>query len=85
MNVFFSASPLASLCNEARQSQAEDKLCLFLPVQFFFPYTLIKFDIETEEPVRNSEGLCIEVAPGEPVLRVEAALSATMLFSRSPC
>uniref|UniRef100_A0A3B3VG87 Long-chain-fatty-acid--CoA ligase n=1 Tax=Poecilia latipinna TaxID=48699 RepID=A0A3B3VG87_9TELE len=26
--------------------------------QIFFPYTLIKFDIEKEEPVRNSEGLC---------------------------
>lgn len=35
-------------------------------IQFFFPYTLIKFDIEKEEPVRNSEGLCIEVAQGEP-------------------
>ncbi|XP_029290636.1 long-chain fatty acid transport protein 2 isoform X2 [Cottoperca gobio] len=33
--------------------------------RFFFPYTLIKFDIEKEEPVRNSEGLCIEAATGE--------------------
>lgn len=38
--------------------------------RFFFPYTLIKFDIEKEEPVRNSEGLCIEVPPGETGLLV---------------
>ncbi|XP_035520311.1 hsFATP2a_ACSVL_like domain-containing protein [Morone saxatilis] len=38
--------------------------------RFFFPYTLIKFDIEKEEPVRNSEGLCIEAAIGETGLLV---------------
>ncbi|XP_019934607.2 long-chain fatty acid transport protein 2 [Paralichthys olivaceus] len=38
--------------------------------KFFFPYTLIKFDIENEEPVRNSEGLCIEAARGETGLLV---------------
>ncbi|XP_053175781.1 hsFATP2a_ACSVL_like domain-containing protein [Scomber japonicus] len=38
--------------------------------RFFFPYTLIKFDIEKEEPVRNSEGLCIEAARGETGLLV---------------
>uniref|UniRef100_A0A8C9WV24 long-chain-fatty-acid--CoA ligase n=1 Tax=Sander lucioperca TaxID=283035 RepID=A0A8C9WV24_SANLU len=37
---------------------------------FFFPFTLIKFDIEKEEPVRNSEGLCIEAARGETGLLV---------------
>uniref|UniRef100_A0A8C4EJN3 long-chain-fatty-acid--CoA ligase n=1 Tax=Dicentrarchus labrax TaxID=13489 RepID=A0A8C4EJN3_DICLA len=37
---------------------------------FFFPYTLIKFDVEKEEPVRNSEGLCIEAARGETGLLV---------------
>ncbi|KAM3869913.1 long-chain fatty acid transport protein 2 [Diretmus argenteus] len=38
--------------------------------KMFFPYTLIKFDIETEEPVRNSQGLCIEAARGETGLLV---------------
>ncbi|XP_037539509.1 hsFATP2a_ACSVL_like domain-containing protein isoform X2 [Nematolebias whitei] len=38
--------------------------------RFFFPFTLIKFDIEKEEPVRNSEGLCIKAAPGETGLLV---------------
>ncbi|XP_041853590.1 very long-chain acyl-CoA synthetase-like [Melanotaenia boesemani] len=38
--------------------------------RFFFPYTLIKFDIEKEEPVRNSEGLCIEASIGETGLLV---------------
>uniref|UniRef100_A0A6Q2YFM6 long-chain-fatty-acid--CoA ligase n=1 Tax=Esox lucius TaxID=8010 RepID=A0A6Q2YFM6_ESOLU len=35
-----------------------------------FPYTLIKFDIEKEEPVRNSNGLCIKAAKGETGLLV---------------
>nr|XP_020515764.1 very long-chain acyl-CoA synthetase-like [Labrus bergylta] len=38
--------------------------------RFFFPYTLIKFDIAKEEPVRNSEGLCIQAARGETGLLV---------------
>uniref|UniRef100_A0A7N8WL34 long-chain-fatty-acid--CoA ligase n=1 Tax=Mastacembelus armatus TaxID=205130 RepID=A0A7N8WL34_9TELE len=38
--------------------------------KFFFPYTLIKFDIEKEEPVRNSQGLCIEAARGLLVGRI---------------
>lgn len=38
---------------------------MFFLSQFFFPYTLIKFDIEKEEPIRNSEGLCIVAARGE--------------------
>uniref|UniRef100_H3D856 long-chain-fatty-acid--CoA ligase n=1 Tax=Tetraodon nigroviridis TaxID=99883 RepID=H3D856_TETNG len=38
--------------------------------RMFFPYTLIKFDIEKEEPVRNSEGLCVEAARGETGLLV---------------
>nr|XP_020477607.1 very long-chain acyl-CoA synthetase-like [Monopterus albus] len=37
---------------------------------WFFPYTLIKFDIEKEEPVRSSEGLCIKAAKGETGLLV---------------
>lgn len=41
----------------------------FLP-QFLFPYTLIKFDIEKEEPVRNSQGLCIEAATGDSPLNL---------------
>ncbi|XP_037624054.1 very long-chain acyl-CoA synthetase-like [Sebastes umbrosus] len=38
--------------------------------KFFFPFTLIKFDIEKEEPVRNSEGLCIKADVGETGLLV---------------
>ncbi|KAF6738860.1 Very long-chain acyl-CoA synthetase [Oryzias melastigma] len=38
--------------------------------RFLFPYTLIKFDIEKEEPVRNSQGLCIEASTGETGLLV---------------
>uniref|UniRef100_A0A3B3ZT79 long-chain-fatty-acid--CoA ligase n=1 Tax=Periophthalmus magnuspinnatus TaxID=409849 RepID=A0A3B3ZT79_9GOBI len=33
--------------------------------KFFFPHTLIKFDVEKEEPIRNSEGLCVKAARGE--------------------
>ncbi|XP_029379624.1 long-chain fatty acid transport protein 2 isoform X2 [Echeneis naucrates] len=38
--------------------------------RFFFPYTFIKFDIDKEEPIRNSEGLCIKAAKGETALLV---------------
>ncbi|KAJ0069224.1 hypothetical protein NL108_003113 [Boleophthalmus pectinirostris] len=38
--------------------------------KFFFPHKLIKFDVEKEEPVRNSEGLCIEASRGETGLLV---------------
>ncbi len=29
------------------------------------PVYIVKFDVETEQPVRNAEGFCIECAPGE--------------------
>uniref|UniRef100_A0A8C1R783 long-chain-fatty-acid--CoA ligase n=1 Tax=Cyprinus carpio TaxID=7962 RepID=A0A8C1R783_CYPCA len=35
-----------------------------------YPYALVKFDQEQEEPVRNAEGFCIEVAQGETGLLV---------------
>uniref|UniRef100_A0AAZ3R9K1 long-chain-fatty-acid--CoA ligase n=1 Tax=Oncorhynchus tshawytscha TaxID=74940 RepID=A0AAZ3R9K1_ONCTS len=43
-----------------------------------FPYTLIKFDIEKEEPVRNSKGLCIQAMKGE------AGLLVGKITKRSP-
>src|ERR1043166_8272374 len=30
-----------------------------------FPTKLVKFDVETEQPVRNAEGLCVACAPNE--------------------
>uniref|UniRef100_A0AAV2L1Z1 long-chain-fatty-acid--CoA ligase n=1 Tax=Knipowitschia caucasica TaxID=637954 RepID=A0AAV2L1Z1_KNICA len=38
--------------------------------KFFFPHTVIKFDVEKEEPVRNAAGLCIEASRGETGLLV---------------
>ncbi|XP_067090153.1 long-chain fatty acid transport protein 2-like [Osmerus mordax] len=38
--------------------------------RYLFPYTLIKFDIEKEEPVRNAKGLCIKATKGETGLLV---------------
>ncbi|XP_051741050.1 very long-chain acyl-CoA synthetase [Ctenopharyngodon idella] len=35
-----------------------------------FPYSLVKFDQEQEEPVRNANGFCVEVAKGETGLLV---------------
>ncbi|KAG5273707.1 hypothetical protein AALO_G00154540 [Alosa alosa] len=35
-----------------------------------FPYSLIKFDADKEEPVRNAEGLCVKAAKGETGLLV---------------
>ncbi|CAO1381785.1 unnamed protein product [Diamesa serratosioi] len=34
--------------------------------KFLYPVTLAKCDEETGEPLRNSEGLCMETQPGEP-------------------
>ncbi|XP_030578088.1 very long-chain acyl-CoA synthetase-like [Archocentrus centrarchus] len=35
-----------------------------------FPYTLVKYDTERDEPVRDADGLCIETPKGEPGLLV---------------
>ena len=43
--------------------------------QFFFPYTLIKFDFEREEPIRNSEGMCIEAATGESTTKLGSKIT----------
>lgn len=37
---------------------------LLLILQWFFPYSLIKFDVDKGEPVRDSAGFCIEAARG---------------------
>ena len=34
--------------------------------KFLYPVTLAKCDEETGEPLRNSEGFCVETQPGEP-------------------
>ncbi|NP_001020470.1 solute carrier family 27 member 2a [Danio rerio] len=38
--------------------------------KLLFPYAFLKFDPEKEEPVRGSDGLCVEAAPGETGLLV---------------
>lgn len=30
-----------------------------------FPYTLVKYDTERDEPVRGADGLCVEASTGE--------------------
>ncbi|XP_068169102.1 long-chain fatty acid transport protein 2-like [Antennarius striatus] len=34
----------------------------------FFPYTVVKYDVDEEAPVRDSSGFCIKAATGEPGL-----------------
>ncbi|XP_029951274.1 very long-chain acyl-CoA synthetase-like [Salarias fasciatus] len=46
--------------------------------QFMFPHAFIKFDVEKEEPVRNSDGLCIKVSTGE------TGLLVSKITQRSP-
>ncbi|CAN9499428.1 unnamed protein product [Ophioblennius macclurei] len=36
-----------------------------LVLRYLSPHALIKFDVDKEEPIRNSDGLCIKVATGE--------------------
>ena len=31
-----------------------------------FPTKVVRFDVETQQPVRNAEGFCIECEPDEP-------------------
>ncbi|XP_017297454.1 very long-chain acyl-CoA synthetase [Kryptolebias marmoratus] len=38
--------------------------------KMFFPFTLVKYDTERDEPMRDSDGLCIESAKGETGLLV---------------
>lgn len=59
----WNSSVVRAVCAAAIYSDT-DRLFVFSS-QFFFPYTLIKFDIEKEEPIRDSEGLCIEAETGE--------------------
>ncbi|NP_001008639.1 hsFATP2a_ACSVL_like domain-containing protein [Danio rerio] len=46
--------------------------------KLFFPFALIKFDIEKEEPVRNAEGFCI------PVERDEVGLLVGKITKHTP-
>ncbi|XP_035520312.1 very long-chain acyl-CoA synthetase-like [Morone saxatilis] len=38
--------------------------------KWFFPYSLIKYDVDKDMPLRDSAGFCIEAAKGEPGLLV---------------
>uniref|UniRef100_A0A3Q4BDJ7 long-chain-fatty-acid--CoA ligase n=1 Tax=Mola mola TaxID=94237 RepID=A0A3Q4BDJ7_MOLML len=38
--------------------------------KWYFPYSLIKYDVDQETPLRGSAGFCIEAARGEPGLLV---------------
>lgn len=42
--------------------------CLELPLQKMFPYTLIRYDSERDEPVRDVNGLCVESPRGKEML-----------------
>eukprot|EP00070_Physeter_catodon_P037002 XP_028343896.1 solute carrier family 27 member 3 isoform X1 [Physeter catodon] len=35
-----------------------------------FPFSLIRYDVTTGEPIRNTQGLCVATSPGEPGLLV---------------
>ncbi|KAK9952525.1 hypothetical protein ABG768_018359 [Culter alburnus] len=51
-----------------------------------FPYSLVKFDHEQEEPVRNANGFCIEVGKGEAGLLVSQITQKTQFsgYARDP-
>ncbi|XP_073329010.1 long-chain fatty acid transport protein 2-like [Pagrus major] len=46
----------------------------------FFPYALIKFDIDAGKPLRDSAGFCIEADKGEPGLLVCKITATTPFF-----
>lgn len=52
-------------------NMCSDFLPFFLILQWFFPYSLIKYDVDKGEPVRDSSGFCIEASRG--ALKYEGA------------
>lgn len=38
---------------------------VFASLQRLFPYTLIQYDTERDEPLRDANGLCVETPVGE--------------------
>ncbi|KAL2762649.1 bile acyl-CoA synthetase isoform 1 precursor, partial [Daubentonia madagascariensis] len=55
---------------------AVGKMSCFL--RMLSPFELVQFDMETEEPVRDNQGFCIPVGPGE------AGLLLTQVLGRHP-
>ncbi|XP_044767333.1 bile acyl-CoA synthetase isoform X2 [Neomonachus schauinslandi] len=47
-------------------------------LRMLFPFELVQFDTEAEEPVRDNQGLCVPVGPGE------AGLLLTQVLSHQP-
>lgn len=70
------------------ESQVKTEPCFpdfFL--QKLFPYTLIQYDLERDEPVRDVNGLCIESPRGKEmfVLNIVLFLCSALLFSHINC
>jgi solute carrier family 27 fatty acid transporter 6 len=40
-------------------------ICLILVFQLFFPFELIKYDFQKDEPMRNEQDWCIRVKKGK--------------------
>ncbi|ROL43850.1 Long-chain fatty acid transport protein 3 [Anabarilius grahami] len=59
----------------------KSNICLktLMLFQKMFPYSLVKFDQEQEEPVRNANGFCIEVAKG----KCETGLLVTQITQKT--
>nr|XP_021515534.1 bile acyl-CoA synthetase isoform X3 [Meriones unguiculatus] len=64
------------LMNYVERCGAVGKTSCFL--RMLFPYELVQFDTETAEPVRDKQGFCIPVGPGE------AGLLLTQIRKHSP-
>lgn len=61
-------------------------LCVLIFLQRFFPYALIKFDVDAGKPLRDSAGFCIEADKGVLVTRLYVPLrtqSSRRLFEKN--
>lgn len=57
----------------------------FFILQKFFPFSVIKYDVGEEKPMRGSAGLCIEAAKGELGTIEDTEVISSILFSTEYC
>lgn len=75
------------LISAATRCHCVDEKRLFFPLfQLFFPFDLIKYDFQKDEPIRNKHGWCEKVKRGKYVLQcitmVMQTLPGSFFFKR---
>lgn len=67
------------LISAATRCHCVDEKRLFFPLfQLFFPFDLIKYDFQKDEPIRNKHGWCEKVKRGKYVLQCITMVMQTL-------